>query len=632
MAQRRLATVETDLKGQDRPHLSRKDGAPWDVLDELILRGELALDSAQELRETACRHGLQIDELLQIRNLVPAQTLIAALATSEGVQCADLEKAPPDAGLLAQIGAQTCLRLGVIPWRRMGRATIIATHSPHAFKAALPQLKSVFTDPVMALAPQDGVTAAILRLSHPTLCHLAERRVAGRDSCRTLRLPNWPILSLGFAGCAAFALLAFPQAILILLTAIGVVTLALNTVLKAAAAVQVALLPKPAQSKDAPYQGGNISRLPRISILVPLYKEKDIADHLVRNLQRLSYPRERLDVLLITEADDPTTLATLAETELPHWMRQLTVPPGKVRTKPRALNFALDHCRGSVIGVYDAEDAPETDQLLTIAAHYARAAPDVACLQGRLDFYNPHENWLARCFALEYAAWFRVVLPGLAKLGFAVPLGGTTLFFRRGPLEEIGGWDAHNVTEDADLGLRLARRGYRTELVETTTFEEANCRAWPWVRQRSRWLKGYAITYAVHMRAPVTLWKELGAWQFFGFQVMFACALTQFMLAPLLISFWLMVFTGSHPALNGLPWGAILGMSLLFVTCELVNVSVAALGISRTKHSRLKRWAPSLHFYFPLGALAAYKGFYELFGNPFYWDKTNHGVSKTKSE
>ena len=154
-----------------------------------------------------------------------------------------------------------------------------------------------------------------------------------------------------------------------------------------------------------------------------------------------------------------------------------------------------------------------------------------AC-KGCLISITPRVNWLSRCFTIEYATWFRVILPGLARMGLPIPLGGTTLFFRRTILDRLGGWDAHNVTEDADLGIRLARHGYRTELIPTTTYEEANCRPWPWVRQRSRWLKGYAVTWAVHMRNPARLWRDLGPWRFFGVQVLFVGTLSQFITAP----------------------------------------------------------------------------------------------------
>ena len=441
-------------------------------------------------------------------------------------------------------------------------------------------------------------------------------------------MPGWPQVGVIAAAFLFFVLCAAPAVTFTLLLGWAVVTLAATTALKVAAAAAT-LTKKDRQKRKPAFTGLSLAQLPRISILVPLYKETNIAEHLIERLQKLNYPRERLEVILVTESDDLTTKDTLAQVNLPSWMRQLVVPAGRVKTKPRALNYALDHCQGTVVGVYDAEDAPDPDQLLTVAAHFATASPDVACLQGRLDYYNPRENWLSRCFTMEYAAWFRVVLPGLARLGLPVPLGGTTLFFRRAVLLALGGWDAHNVTEDADLGLRLARKGYRTELCDTVTYEEANCRTWPWVKQRSRWLKGYAITYAVHMRNPRALLRDLGPWGFFGVQLLFAGTLSQFLLAPLLWSFWLILFGFGHPLSDSLAHSTILALSIGFFTAEIIGLAVTWLGLVRTNHSHLYAWAPTLHLYFPLGAIAAYKGFYELFGSPFYWDKTTHGVGLT---
>ena len=172
------------------------------------------------------------------------------------------------------------------------------------------------------------------------------------------------------------------------------------------------------------------------------------------------------------------------------------MPADALKTKPRAMNYALPFCRGDIVGVYDAEDRPDPGQIRAVVQHLQAAPPEVACVQGYLDFYNSADNWLSRCFTLEYAIWFRVVLLGVQRLGLPIPLGGTSVFFRRGVLEQIGAWDAHNVTEDADLGMRLARFGYRCEMIASTTWEEANCRVGPWIRQRSRWLKGYALTWA----------------------------------------------------------------------------------------------------------------------------------------
>ncbi|CAN0585215.1 unnamed protein product, partial [Ectocarpus sp. 12 AP-2014] len=222
--------------------------------------------------------------------------------------------------------------------------------------------------------------------------------------------------------------------------------------------------------------------------------EQDIARTLVARLSRLTYPKALLDVVLVLEAEDRLTRETLARTDLPPWMRTITVPPGDVTTKPRALNYAFRFTRGEIIGIYDAEDAPAPDQIDRVVAQFHDSPGNVGCLQGILDYYNPRANWLSRCFTIEYASWFRILLPGLSRLGLVVPLGGTTVFFRREVLEKVGGWDAHNVTEDADLGVRLARHGFRTDLMPSVTREEANNRFWPWIKQRSRWLKGYGIT------------------------------------------------------------------------------------------------------------------------------------------
>ncbi len=359
---------------------------------------------------------------------------------------------------------------------------------------------------------------------------------------------------------------------------------------------------------------------------MPLFRERDIAPRLIKRLGRLTYPRELLDILLVVEEEDLTTRAALSASPLPRWMRVVVVPGGPIKTKPRAMNYAVNFARGSIIGIYDAEDAPEPDQIHKIVRRFHERGPEVACLQGVLDYYNPRTNWLARCFTVEYASWFRVVLPGLARMGFVVPLGGTTLFFRRAALQALGGWDAHNVTEDADLGLRLARHGYRAELIDTVTEEEANCRALPWVKQRSRWLKGYAITWAVHMRDPRLLWRQLGPMRFFGVQVLFLGTLSQFLLSPVLWSFWLVALGLWHPLDGVIPHWAALWLIGLFLLTEAVNIAVAAWAVRGRKHRHLLPWVPTLHFYFPLGALAAWKAAYEVLARPFYWDKTQHGV------
>ena len=379
----------------------------------------------------------------------------------------------------------------------------------------------------------------------------------------------------------------------------------------------------PSRPVDVP-----LAEKPVVSLIVPLYREAAIANELVLRLSRLTYPKSLLDVVLVLEEKDNLTRQMIDAVSLPGWMRVVRVPHGDLKTKPRALNYALGHTRGEIIGVLDAEDAPAMDQIERIVEAFHQAPSNVACVQGILDFYNTRSNWLSRCFTVEYAVWFRIVLAGAARLGLPIPLGGTTVYLRRAALKHVGGWDAHNVTEDADLGIRLYRFGYRTILIPTVTREEANNRVIPWIRQRSRWLKGYIVTYLVHMRRPFRLLRELGAWKWIGFQMFFLATILQFTLAPALWSFWLVFFGVDAPLFEMIPADWAKGLLALFLFAELVTLLTGFIAVARTQHTELMQWVPMMFFYFPLGVFAVYKAWSELVFKPFYWDKTSHGRSE----
>jgi cellulose synthase/poly-beta-1,6-N-acetylglucosamine synthase-like glycosyltransferase/anthranilate/para-aminobenzoate synthase component II len=454
----------------------------------------------------------------------------------------------------------------------------------------------------------------------------SQARVPEIESCRTWARSHKQRLAIVVAGLSTLLCLTlvFPHVMLVMLFGWAAFTLVVSAIFKT-----TAFIARQAGGPVTPVppKQGDKAPLPRVSVLVPLFRETEIAHALVARLTQLTYPKCLLDVVLVLEEEDDLTRRTLAQIDLPSWIRVVVVPDGRPRTKPRAMNYALDFCEGDIIGIFDAEDAPEPDQITRVARHFQQAARDVVCLQGILDYYNPRQNWLARCFTIEYASWFRTILPGMARLGFAIPLGGTTLYFRRDALEALGGWDAHNVTEDADLGFRLARHGFRTEMVATVTEEEANCRPWAWVKQRSRWLKGYMTTYLVHMRRPGLLYRQLGAWKFLGFQAHFVSALSQVLLAPLLWSFWLVFFGLPHPLDPVLPRAALVAFGALFLAVEALNLTIYLGSVAGPKHRHLLAWVPTMHFYLPLGAIAAYKALYELVLKPFFWDKTKHGLS-----
>ncbi|MFZ1338522.1 MAG: glycosyltransferase family 2 protein [Paracoccaceae bacterium] len=576
-------------------------------------------DLVQALSIKARRSGRLID-LLLARGSAPEEALLRASARHFGVALVDPCSPLPDPWLIDRIGVVECLRLGLVPWRQAGGATIVATARPEDFFRIRPLLEGALGPVLMALAPAGRIEQAIHARRGARLALMAENRVAEPESCRNWGRPETLVRVIFLALIAATLMWIAPALFGRGLLILALVSLALSMALKLAAGI-AALRVDPV---DPP--GPAIARLPQVSILVALYRESDIAPRLVRRLSRLDYPRELLDVVLAVEAEDLMTREALAATALPPWMRVVVVPAGRIKTKPRALNLALDHCRGAIIGIYDAEDAPEADQIRKVVDRFHRRGPEVACLQGVLDYYNPRTNWLSRCFTIEYATWFRLILPGVARLGLAVPLGGTTLFFRRAVIEELGGWDAHNVTEDADLGIRLARHGYRTELLPSVTGEEANCRVIPWIKQRSRWIKGYMMTWAVHMRDPALLLRQLGLRRFLGFQVMFLGTIVQFLLAPLMWSFWSIPLGLGHPLSGVLSHPDLVAISLIFILSEVVNLTLGIVALKRSGHRISPLWVVTLQFYFPLAALAAYKGLWEMMTRPFYWDKTHHGI------
>lgn len=244
--------------------------------------------------------------------------------------------------------------------------------------------------------------------------------------------------------------------------------------------------------------------LPRYTIITPLYREAEVLPELVASLAAIDYPRDRLQALIVLEADDETTRAAARALDLPSFIQVLVVPPGTPRTKPRACNHALKRARGDLVVIYDAEDMPDPGQLREAAARFAASDPRLACLQAPLRIEDPGFSlFLPSQFRLEYAAHFEVLLPALSRWGLPFPLGGTSNHFKTSPLREIGAWDPYNVTEDADVGFRLAAAGYRLGVIHRPTWETAPTTPEQWFPQRARWIKGHMQTLAVHVRGPL---------------------------------------------------------------------------------------------------------------------------------
>ncbi len=369
--------------------------------------------------------------------------------------------------------------------------------------------------------------------------------------------------------------------------------------------------------------------LPLYTILVPLFRESAVLEELTWALMRLDYPAAKLDIKLIFESADPETLAHAKTLGLPGNFEFVVVPDSQPRTKPKALNYALQFARGEYVVIYDAEDNPSPGQLRKALAAFANGPANLACVQARLTVYNSAENWLTKQFALEYAALFSGLLPTLQRLGLPIPLGGTSNHFRISALKWLGAWDAFNVTEDADLGMRLYRHGYVCRMLDSETAEEAPCSFKPWLYQRTRWMKGWMQTYFVHMRKPLKLWRQLGTGRFLGFQVVVGGMIFSSLAHP--VFYLLVAIEASADTPHMLP-SSVLGIHVWLV--GLFNIAIgylASMALSlialKQKGARFVLHILFMPAYWLLISLAAYRALGQLVTRPFHWEKTEHGVS-----
>jgi cellulose synthase/poly-beta-1,6-N-acetylglucosamine synthase-like glycosyltransferase len=366
-----------------------------------------------------------------------------------------------------------------------------------------------------------------------------------------------------------------------------------------------------------PAQPATALRLPLLTVLVPLLREANMVAGLVKALSALAYPVERMEIKLLVEADDIETTEALMRLDLPVQFEILPVPPNEPRTKPRALNYGLALSRGEIVAVFDAEDRPDPRQPRQAVDALMHGGGKIAVVQAPL-LIDSAQGWFASQFALEYAVHFGVWLPFLARIGAPLALGGTSNYFLRDKLVEAGGWDAWNVTEDADLGLRIARFGGKAAMIEAPTWEEAPSRFDHWLAQRTRWMKGHLQTWLVLHRNPLKTARDMGWRSFLLMQVTFSGALLA-SLSHGLIMLWL-AWALSLSIASIESWHAVL---FVFGYGSVLLAIVAA----RTKHkpwwALLTLWA-----YWPLASLAMLRAIGELGFKPHYWAKTPHGVAR----
>ena len=419
----------------------------------------------------------------------------------------------------------------------------------------------------------------------------------------------------------------------------------------------------------------NEKDLPIYTILIPLYKEPEIAAKIPERIDSLDYPKEKLDVKLLLEHDDPATLEVLQKTVLPPHFSIQIVPDAQPKTKPRACNYGLSEAKGEFCVIYDAEDIPETDQLKKAVAAFRRNSSEkIACIQAKLNYHNSKQNWLTAFFTVEYTAYFDLILAGWQKFDIPLPLGGTSNHFRTAVLKETGGWDPFNVTEDCELGIRIYEHHWKTAVLDSTTMEEANSNLWNWMRQRSRWVKGFIQTHYAHFRDPLTVCRRLGVYGALGCYMSVGASalmmLTNLIFWPITLFYMILIVHGlfhgetfasllisnnAKPSafqgldlfgMNFTPWPliymgegespfwsavsilfCILTVFLLFSNILLILIHTAAVLKRRLYH--LLPYSFLMPFYWVLISFGAWKGFLQFFTKPFYWEKTRHGLDMT---
>jgi hypothetical protein len=574
--------------------------------------------------------GERVGQILLAAGCVHRLELQRALGAQWGLPFVDLLNRELDDELVRSFPAEMLLDEGWVPVEVEGDRTIVATCEPPSAETRA-RIAAHFP-PKTKLSLRTTTPIDIER--SVLLCFRQHfvRRSTGELLARRPELSaasGWSVGQKRVVAVGGFliaaGLLAQWQLTLALLVA------ASNVVFLAAVAFKLVacLVGLAAGARTTPAGIERDDRLlPRYTVLVPVYKEANVIGELMGNLGALDYPAEKLEILVLLESDDTETIEAARAARPPATVRLVIVPDAPPKTKPKACNVGLVLARGERLVIYDAEDRPHPQQLRKAVAAFEQAGPETVCVQARLRYWNSSANLLTRMFSLEYGYWFGTMLPGLDRLGLPIPLGGTSNHFRVAELRGLLGWDPHNVTEDADLGLRAAVEGYRVGVIDSDTDEEACAEVRPWIRQRTRWIKGYMQTALVHSRSPRRLVRQVGVVDAAGFLLLIGGTPLTFLLAPVMWVGTAAWYGFGEPHLPLLDSGA-------FWTIATINLIVGngiMIGLNLIAAVRGQGWRAAPFallnpLYWVLHSIAAWRAAVQLVRNPFYWEKTPHGLA-----
>jgi cellulose synthase/poly-beta-1,6-N-acetylglucosamine synthase-like glycosyltransferase len=613
--------------------LSPSDRALGDVLVDRRVLTLAQLDEATALAE---KWHVRLGDAVLSRNWIEPAAFYQAVAFHYDLPFVDLVRNPPELSLLNADDTETYTRRLTMPFASRDGRLVLATAEPGPDIVLFARERwGAAID--FVVASKFDITWSVQANFADALSHRAVYELADRDaelSAQTVLTPAQAVFGYLMLTAFLLGLAVAPIATLIVLNVMMSLFYLGNFVFKG-----ILVSVGGGRSADMDHVIDIAAReltedeLPIYTVLVPMYREPQMLPRLAKALRELDYPLGKLDIKIVLEADDQETIEAARTLGLEGVFEVIRVPPSHPKTKPKACNYALRFARGDFLVVFDAEDRPEPDQLRKVVATFKRASPNTACLQCRLNYYNANENWLTRMFTLDYSLWFDQILPGLERLNVPIPLGGTSNHFKLDVLRELHAWDPFNVTEDADLGIRLTQKGYRVGIVDSTTFEEASCEAGQWIRQRSRWIKGYMQTFLVHTRRPLHLMRSTGLFGFFGFIFFIGGTVLSGILNPLFWSLYLVWLVAL-----GAGFDPVFPEFLLFISLlNLLAGNGAFMYLSMLAPIR-RGWLDLIPYsltafgYWVLISIAAYKALWQLLRNPFYWEKTQHGVSRHFAE
>ena len=605
---------------------------PTRIGDLLVARGIATDEQIAEALDEQERTGSRVGDILVHSGIISEPELVAILAEQFSLPLVDLSEYEPDPAALALIPEPLARHLRVVP---------IAVDDTMLYLAIADVLDD---DTVAALREHTHLELRGFLASRNSIDELLQR-VNGGDYVTVARselLTRFPEESanrvLADSQKAFFIVASIVVLICLVLFAkiTLIVLIALCSVFYTATSLYKFKLTYDALGhqyevgvSDEELEALDERDLPTYTILVPLYREANVLPRLVAGIGGLDYPKTKLDVRLLCEEDDDETVPALREMDLPPHFKIIVVPDAQPKTKPKACNYGLLQADGKYVVIYDAEDRPDPDQLKKIVIAFGKVDPRVTCIQAKLNYFNSDQNLLTRWFATEYSMWFDLLLPGLDASGVPIPLGGTSNHFITDRLIDLAAWDPFNVTEDADLGIRLHKAGYKTAMIDSTTLEEANSELNNWINQRSRWIKGYIQTWLVHMRHPFRLLRQIGLKSFISFQLVVGGTFI-FLLNPI---FWglttIFFFTNAGFIRELFPSFVFYAAAFQLFIGNFVFMYLNVAGSVQRGYFDLAKYALLSPLYWGLMSIAAWKGFTQLFYKPFYWEKTEHGLDNT---